>query len=64
MTGAYCAFAYVGLLFPSLLALFSGDAGSPVLLGRPVLVGLAGADSSSGTAVRICSRTVGRAVDS
>jgi MFS family permease len=42
LTGAYYALAYVGFLVPSLLAVLSGVASYPVLLGCLALVALAG----------------------
>ncbi|GAA1849223.1 MFS transporter [Pseudonocardia ailaonensis] len=42
MTGAYYALAYVGFLLPSVLALLSGLASYPFLLGCLVLLALAG----------------------
>lgn len=42
LTGAYYALAYIGFLLPSLLALLSGVASYPVLLGCLVLLALGG----------------------
>jgi MFS family permease len=42
LTGAYYALAYVGFLVPSLLAVLSGVASYPVLLGCLALVALTG----------------------
>ncbi|MCW0211832.1 MAG: hypothetical protein OJJ54_00570 [Pseudonocardia sp.] len=42
LTGVYYALAYVGFLVPSLLAVLSGFAGYPVLLGCLVLLALGG----------------------